>query len=254
MTTLVDAVSAMIELRDVPTQVSAPEIRADGDEKRFVGHAAIFNSRTAIGNPLTWGFYEEIDPGAFTKTLLESDARFLIDHDSRAVVARESAGDLRLSTDKVGLAVDAGLDEELSYVRDLVRNLEKRRITGMSFGFYVVKDRWTTETVETSDGMTAEVEVRTILEVRLIEVSVVTFPAYPDTDAGVRSMVEEVRAARLGDKSSRDSGGSEQQSDDTQVAPEPSSEGARNDTGEPAEEATHASGDRYRELAVRFSL
>jgi HK97 family phage prohead protease len=114
-------------------QTDARIIRAAADETRtFVGHAAVFDSRTSIGNPLGWGWYEEIAPGAFSKTIDESDARFLVDHDSRMLVARKSAGDLRLVEDSVGLSVDADLDEELSYVRDLARNLEKRRITGMS--------------------------------------------------------------------------------------------------------------------------
>lgn len=169
--------------------------RAEDDSAaRFAGHASVFNSRTAIGNPAGWGWYEEIAPGAFTKTLQEGDARFLVDHDTRMLVARVSAGDLRLSEDGIGLAVDADLDSELSYVRDLVRNLDKRRITGMSFGFYVTKDDWITETVETSDGHSVEVEVRTIQEVRLLEVSAVTFPAYEETDAGLRKMCEAVRS------------------------------------------------------------
>lgn len=173
-------------------------LRAEGDDatSTFFGHAAVFNSRTAIGNPLRWGWYEEIATGAFTKTLAEGDARFLVDHDSRLLVARVSAGDLRLSEDAVGLATDADLDAELSYVKDLIRNLDKKRITGMSFGFYVVKDEWFTETVETSDGQSAEVEVRIIQEVRLLEVSAVTFPAYDDTDAGLRKMCDEVRSTR----------------------------------------------------------
>lgn len=163
---------------------------ADGDDTApvFEGYAAKFNERTAIGNPLRWGFYEEVAPSAFTKTLQEADVRFLVDHDTRLLVARTSADDLRLSTDRTGLAVVADLDTELSYVRDLVRNLEKRRITGMSFGFEVVKDDWATETVETNDGNTTEVEVRTLLEVKLWEVSAVTFPAYDSTEAAVRSV------------------------------------------------------------------
>lgn len=161
---------------------------AGNDLPRFTGHAAVFDTRTAIGNPLKWGFYEEVAVGAFSKTLQEGDARFLVDHDTSLLVARVSADDLRLGQDKVGLAVDADLDTELSYVRDLVRNLEKRRITGMSFGFYVVKDEWFTEEVATSDGLTAEVEIRRIIEVRLLEVSAVTFPAYEETDAALRAL------------------------------------------------------------------
>lgn len=172
------------------------EVRVDSEDKapRFTGHAAVFNSRTAIGNPLTWGFYEEIAAGAFTKTLSEGDARMLIDHDPYYVVARSSANTLRLSQDRMGLAVDADLDPSLSYVADLTANLRNGNITGMSFGFYVVKDAWETETVETSDGQSAEVEVRTILEAKLIEVSAVTFPAYEETDAGLRhSLVPALR-------------------------------------------------------------
>ena len=198
-----DVASNVLERRIRPfSDTDARLIRAEGDEEsqKFVGHAAVFNSRTAIGNPLKWGWYEEIATGAFTKTLGEGDARFLVDHDTRLLVARKSAGDLRLSEDATGLAVDADLDTELSYVKDLVRNLDKRRITGMSFGFYIVKDSWTTEIVETSDGQSVEVDVRRIEEVRLLEVSAVTFPAYEDTDAGLRGlreMCEEIRSSRV---------------------------------------------------------
>lgn len=162
---------------------------ADDSPPRFVGHAAKFNSRTAIGNPLKWGFFEQIAPGAFTKTLAEGDARFLIDHDPYYVVARVSADTLNLAQDKVGLAVDSTLDTSLSYVNDLIANLRNKNVSGMSFGFYVVKDDWDEEEVETTDGQTATVEVRTIREVKLIEVSAVTFPAYEETDAALRHAV-----------------------------------------------------------------
>src|SRR5690606_5406351 len=176
------------EWRGLSLADAACEIREIGEQKRFFGHAAVFNTRTAIGNPLKWGFYEQISPGAFTKTLMEGDARMLIDHDSYYVVSRVSAGTLFLSQDARGLAVDSALDEELSYVRDLKANLRNGNITGMSFGFYVVKDDWATEKIETNDGNAAEVEIRTIQEVKLVEVSAVTFPAYDETDAGMRAV------------------------------------------------------------------
>ncbi|MFF9285400.1 HK97 family phage prohead protease [Streptomyces griseosporeus] len=180
--------TATEERRRLPVSTADVAIRAaDGGEERFRGYAAKFNSRTAIGNPLRWGFYEEIAPGAFTKTLQEGDARFLVDHDSYYVVSRVSAGTLSLSEDAVGLPVDSALDPALSYVNDLKANVRNGNITGMSFGFYVLKDQWSTETIDTSEGP-AEVEVRRILEVRLIEVSAVTFPAYEDTEAELASV------------------------------------------------------------------
>lgn len=177
-----------VERRRLALADASAQIRADGDtsQERFRGYAARFNSRTAIGNPLKWGFYEQVADGAFTKTLAEGDARFLIDHNSYYVVSRVSAGTLELAQDRGGLLTDSALDPALSYVQDLKANLLNRNITGMSFGFYVVKDDWELETVETSDGQSAEVEVRTIREVKLIEVSAVTFPAYEETEAALR--------------------------------------------------------------------
>lgn len=177
------------ERRDLTLSAADVALRAtEGGARQFFGHAAVFNSRTAIGNPLTWGFYEEIADGAFTKTLSEGDSRYLVDHDTRLVVSRVSAGSLRLAQDQIGLAVNSDLDERLSYVGDLIVNLDNRNITGMSFGFQVVKDDWQMVDVETVDGDKAEAELRIIREVKLFEVSAVTFPAYEDTDAGLRSV------------------------------------------------------------------
>lgn len=177
------------ERRGLPLVDARIQLRADDEvsDERFVGHAAVFNVRTAIGNPMRWGFYEEIAPGAFTKTLSEGDARFLLDHDSYYVVSRVSAGTLSLRQDAIGLAVDSALDLQLSYVGDLKANVRNGNITGMSFGFYVVKDQWSTEEIEVAGADPIEVEIRRILEVRLIEVSAVTFPAYEETDAGLRA-------------------------------------------------------------------
>jgi uncharacterized protein len=169
-------------LRDV-------ELRKDdkGATIGFAGHAAVFDQRTSIGNPLSWGFYEQIAPGAFTKTIQEADVRFLIDHDPSLLLARTKSGTLRLSEDKVGLAADADL-APTTYGRDLAVLLERGDVSQMSFGFQVVKDDWTEEQVETNDGNSVDVEVRTIREAKLFDVSVVTFPAYEGTDAKLRSM------------------------------------------------------------------
>lgn len=183
MPTTMGAETRRLALADAGVQV-----RADDGTARFSGYASVFNSRTAIGNPLRWGFYEEIAPGAFTKTLSEGDARMLIDHDSYYVVSRSSAGTLALSEDDRGLAVDSALDPELSYVRDLTANLRNGNVSGMSFGFFVIKDEWNSETIEVEGADPVEVDVRVIREVRLIEVSAVTFPAYPDTEAEVKAV------------------------------------------------------------------
>ncbi len=183
------------ERRDLALNEAAIDIRTDANgQPRFFGHAAVFNIRTAIGNPLTWGFYEQIAPGTFTKTLSEGDQRFLIDHASYYVVARSSAGTLNHYQDTRGLVNDSALDTNLSYVNDLIANLRNGNITGMSFGFRVTKDDWSTEPAVGADGQALvdpdgnaiTVDVRTVREVQLFESSCVTFPAYEETDAGLR--------------------------------------------------------------------
>jgi len=215
----------------------------------FAGHAAVYNMRTAIGNPLTWGWKEEVAPGTFDKSLAEFDQRFLVDHDTSMIVARKSAGDLRLSSDVTGVAVDADLDVLVSYIADFARNVEMRRITGMSIGFQVVRDEWTCETVETTDGDSAEIDVRRIVEAKLFEVSGVTFPAYEETDAGLRSASVQVRELR-GLPMTR---GASDAAD-----PAPPVEGTRGDTGAPPVEGTRRIatqlGMRADALAARYRL
>lgn len=178
------------------------EIRADGDGgEKFVGLASPFGVRAPIGNPKTWGFFEEFQAGAFTKTLQEGDQRMLIDHDSYYVVSRVSAGTLTLSQSKRGLETQSDLDDGLSYVADLKANLRNGNITGMSIGFYVVRDRWDDVEVE-EEGDDGKVrvytaELRTVQEVRLVEVSAVTFPAFVSTEAELNSVAAAL--ARRGD-------------------------------------------------------
>jgi hypothetical protein len=85
-----------------------------------------------------------------------------------------------------GLAVNSALDTRLSYVNDLIANLSNGNIRGMSFGFQVVKDEWSEAEERDAAGEAYTVEERDIKEIKLIEVSSVTFPAYEETDAGLR--------------------------------------------------------------------
>lgn len=150
------------------------EVRKAGTEGRTIGgYAAVFNSDTDIGD--CWR--EVIAPGAFSGSI-GGDVRALIDHDSGRVIGRTTAGTLRLSEDETGLACEIDLPDTQDG-RDLATLIERGDISGMSFGFIVTKQEW---------DETGDVPVRTIQAVDLIEVSVVAFPAYPDTSIGMRSL------------------------------------------------------------------
>jgi len=152
------------------------EERAEG-VRSIIGHAAVFNSLSEnLG-----GFRERIAPGAFAQSAQVDDVRALFNHDANFVLGRNKAGTLKLSEDERGLAIRI-TPPDTSFARDLMVSLERRDITQMSFGFSVLVDGQTWE--EDSDGMV----IRTLTNVRLYDVSPVTFPAYPQTDVAVREL------------------------------------------------------------------
>lgn len=165
--------------------------RAEGDTAiGFKGHGAVFNTRTWIGSK-RWGFWESIEPGAFAKTIGEADVRMLINHDPNLVLARNTAGTLRLAEDSVGLAVDADM-APTSYGLDLAISLERGDVTQMSFAFEMVTYEWTVA----DDGA----EWLRHREVKLWDVAPVTYPAYVETDASLRmDVLAAARASGFGD-------------------------------------------------------
>lgn len=164
-----------------------PEIRVEGEgaEAKIVGYAAIFNSTTLIRTP--WGnFREKIAPGAFSKAMQTSDVRGLFNHNRDIVLGRNKSGTLTLIEDTKGLRYEI-MPPDTQLAKDLVTSMRRGDIDQSSFGFRVIKDgeRWD----EADDG----IDERTILEVaELYDVGPVTFAAYQDTEAGVRSFQERV--------------------------------------------------------------
>lgn len=141
----------------------------------FKGHAAIFGIRALIRG--WWeDWMEEVARGAFRKTIKEADVRMLINHNPDLILGRNKAETLRLAEDDIGLATDADM-APTSYGKDLAISLERGDITQMSYAFEVVKESWDWD---------EDPPLRTIEEVRLWDVSAVTYPAFTETDASLR--------------------------------------------------------------------
>lgn len=153
------------------------ELRAatsENEGRTASGYAALFGVEQDIGGWWT----EVIAPGAFAASLSSRDVVALHSHDTGRVVGRTGAGTLSLSEDATGLAFENQLPDT-SDGRDLVVQLERKDIAGMSFGFITRKQEWD-ETVDPPK--------RTILEAELYEITYTAFPAYPDTSVGLRSL------------------------------------------------------------------
>lgn len=164
------------------------EVRvASGDDakKTITGYAAVFNSFTQIMP----GFREMVRPGAFKKTIREADVRALMNHDPNFVLGRTSARTLRLSEDEKGLKYTIN-PPDTSFANDLMVSIERGDVTQSSFGFNVVKDKW----IEEGDMRTRE-----LIEVKLWDVSPVTFAAYSQTEVSVRSMLDYLAEKKASD-------------------------------------------------------
>lgn len=156
------------------------ELRVDSAEKKspvIVGHASVFDQ---LSEDL-WGFREKILKGAFTETIKNDDIRALFNHDPNHVLGRNTSGTLRLKEDETGLLIEIDPPDTQLY-RDLQVSMERGDINQMSFGFRTGEgdDEWS----EVKDGE----PVRSVKKVSLFDISLVTYPAYPQTDCAVRSL------------------------------------------------------------------
>lgn len=165
---------------DVPERRQMPgcELRVDGQkEPKLVGYAATFNTLSEV----MWGFREKIAKGAFADSIQRDDIRMLWNHDPNYVLARNTSGTLKLWEDDKGLGFEA-TPPDTQWARDLVTSIKRRDISDNSFGFGVA-NREEDESWESKDGM----QLRTLLKVKLYDVSAVTYPAYPQTQIFVRA-------------------------------------------------------------------
>ena len=152
------------------------EIRAEGDTVSVSGYAAVFNSETIIGG----SYREQIAPGAFADAIGRDDVMFLINHDGLPM-ARTKSGTLTLAEDERGLYMSAELDSSDPDVRAIVPKMKRGDLDKMSFAFSPEVQSW---------DDSGDMPLRTIRQASLYDVSIVTYPAYQDTDIGLRSLSE----------------------------------------------------------------
>lgn len=159
-----------LELRQISTDL---EIRKEGDQKRITGYAVKWDK---YSNPIFF-FKEKFIKGAFKKSLEGGDIRALWQHDTAQVLGRTKNKTLKLKED------DKGLWYEIippSWAFGILETIERGDVTESSFGFRMKKEQW--------DDTDPKLPIRTIIEAELVEVSPVTFAAYPQSKIGVRNM------------------------------------------------------------------
>lgn len=135
------------------------------------GMAIVFNERSQdLG-----GFVEIIKPQAIERTLAEGiDLRAFFDHDPAKILGRASAGTLRTEVTPQGFAVEID-PPSVTDPPNLIESIQRGDLSGMSFSFRTMPngDEWK------RDG---DMIVRTVTDMRVYEVSIVSMPAYEQTD------------------------------------------------------------------------
>lgn len=135
------------------------------------------------------GVFEEIAPTCLDNADL-SDVRALADHDTATVLGRTKVGTLSLSVGSEGVSGEIKINENDSDAMNLYSRVQRGDIDQCSFGFNILKESHE----EREDGTVKF----TIEEIELLEVSVVTFPAYEDTAAEARSkQIEDMKQRKI---------------------------------------------------------
>jgi hypothetical protein len=171
------------ERRYTSSRVEARAAEGTGGP-RIAGYAARFNKYSEdLG-----GWIERIAPSAFNMSKGVGWPRVVAryNHDPNMILGTIAGGTLTLTTDEVGLFYEV---EPPRTRADVVELVERGDVSQSSFAFQLTgegSDEWDV----TESGMPR----RTLLSVRLIDVAPVWLPAYPDTDAAIRSLAKHVAA------------------------------------------------------------
>lgn len=159
------------QMRSVASEFQTRADEGTGD-LYISGYFSVFNSNYEI-----WpGATESVSPEAFDGTLSD-DIRCLIDHETRLVLGRNKAGTLDLKTDSRGLWGEVKVNQKDQDAMNLYERVKRGDVNQCSFGFEILDEEFEDRGTEVH---------WTIKKVKLYEVSVVTFPAYDETEVSAR--------------------------------------------------------------------
>ena len=182
------------EMRSFSFEVKAEENEQHGTY--ITGTPIVFEQATDLG----W-CQETISRSALEGTDLK-DVRFLVGHNTSMIPLARSRNNnenstMQLTVTENGMDIRVDLDtENNAEARALYSAVKRGDMTGMSFMFTVDKDSWT--------DVESDYPKRCVEHIsRVLEVSAVAFPAYPQTSIQVASDDAALDSARASLESAR---------------------------------------------------
>lgn len=152
--------------------------------RTIVGYAAKYDRWS---DPIYDYFIEKIARGAFDDCDF-SNCIATFNHNVNSIMARTSSGTLKLEVDAIGLRFSFDAPNTTTG-NDMLEMVRRGDVSQCSFIFYVAQEKWTSKPV----GQLQERELLKIAEVR--DISLVTYPAYPDTEVSAARAAAEKRCA-----------------------------------------------------------
>jgi HK97 family phage prohead protease len=166
----------MKEIRIAEIRAEAP---AGADSLVLTGRPIVYDQPTVINDPA--GSYTEIiRRGALDETDI-SDTRLMYNHDLSKVPLARTPRTMQLSKSQAGLEMAAQLPDT-GEARSVYTAVERGDLSGMSFAFVVPPggDKWDLRS-----------KTREIFKIKkILEVSVVPFPAYPQASVEARAAMQ----------------------------------------------------------------
>lgn len=173
-----------VEERTTPHRL---EVRAAQDGAPVIaGYATVYDYAydVAGGPPIGWS--ETISEGAAAKSIAEKDDVYLFfDHEGFSLASTKD-GTLSLESDKIGLYNESRIDQSSPHSMEVVRRLQSGALDAMSFAFKTLRQEWNDDYTE-----------RRITELKLFDVSVVSFPANPATFVQLRKTARDNQVAEV---------------------------------------------------------
>lgn len=162
--------TVVVERRSIELRASAngPDASASG-LGRISGRAIVYDSRSEV---LEGAYREVIRPGAIR---LSDQLLVLAGHNHQHVLGRVSTGTARVWDDGQGICFDVELPDT-GYARDLKASMARGDVHQCSFAMEVHAEDW---------RLDPDVAVREVLLCHVLELSIVSLPAYPATDASI---------------------------------------------------------------------
>ncbi|MEV8106094.1 HK97 family phage prohead protease [Streptomyces sp. NPDC088135] len=224
--------------------LSAPaEVRANGDATTMRGYAYRFGE---LSHDLG-GFRERIAPGAGMASLERNDVIATFNHNVDGVLGRRSSGTLRVGEDDHGGWYEVDLPNTTTG-RDLAELLKRGDVKGSSFTFRVGRGGQRRAGTDPETGL----PIREITEMDVAELGPVLNPAYPTTDAALRS-IEAVLGVALRAAKPDDEDRDESEEDPPDESPESTDEPAGEpDEKDPADEPEADEPDEHKDARALF--